>query len=478
MSKFRPWAIWRRLQYGVGFTAFWIIVGGAFYYTNTYTPPTCFDNLQNNTEAGVDCDGSCVRICASSVTPPVVEWAESFKIQDGQYNAVAYIQNRNLQAGTPVLKYKFQLLENGSLIAERSGTTVLPPNTIYPIFEGRIITTDGREPTETRFELEPAELWLPANYVRNQFRVIDLNLENTDTTPRLTTKIENTELTDADGIETVATIFDSEGKPQTVSRSFIDKFASRSIREVVFTWPNSIAKTIKSCEVPSDIMVVLDRSGSMSADGGEPPEPLESAKIAAQNFILQAQSSTQIGLVSYAASTTFPIEQVLTSDKETAAKAATAVAMGKDGTQYTNMGDAFATALAELTSERHRDNARKVIVFLTDGDVTMPFNPETNQLDRNYAATYALEKANAAKDASVTIYTIGFGQALQKEDGSMTRDIELIRSLASEPGLYYEAPTIADLENVYKQIATGLCEAGPTKIEVIPKNKTTFTPLQ
>lgn len=477
MSKFRPWAFWRRLQYGVGLTTFSVIIGVIVYYTNYYAEPTCFDGAQNGVEAGVDCDGSCVRICAASVTPPVVEWAESFKIQDGQYNAVAYIQNRNTVAGTPVLKYKFQLLENGSLIAERSGTTALPPNTIYPIFEGRIATTDGREPTETRFEFEPAELWLPATFVRNQFRITDINLEDTDSRPRLTSKIENTELTDADGIETVATIFDSEGKPQTVSRSFIDKFAARTTREVVFTWPNSIAKTLKSCEVPSDIMVVLDRSGSMSADGGEPPEPLESAKIAAQNFIRQAQSSTQIGLVSYAASTTFPIEQVLTSDKEAAAQAAIGVTMGKDGTQYTNMGEAFATALAELTSERHRDDARKVIIFLTDGDVTRPVNPATNELDREYAAAYAQEKANLAKDASVIIYTIGFGQALQKDDGSMTRDIELIRSLASEPNLYYEAPTAADLEKVYTEIATGLCEAGPTKIEVIPKNQPVFAPL-
>ncbi len=476
MSKFRPWAFWRRLQYGMGLTTFFVLVLVVVYYTNIYTPPNCFDNLQNATESGVDCDGGCVRICATSVTAPVIEWAESFKIQDGQYNAVAYIQNRNSVAGTPALKYKFQLLENGSLIAERSGTTVLPPNTIYPIFEGRIATIDGREPTETRFEFEPAELWLPATYVRNQFRIVDLNLENIDTKPRLTTKIENTALTDADAVETVATIFSSEGKPQTVSRTFIDTFASRSTREVVFTWPNSIAKTVKSCEVPSDIMVVLDRSGSMSADGGDPPEPLESAKIAAQNFILQAQSSSQIGLVSYASSTTFPIEQELTSDKQVAAKAAIGVEMGKEGTQYTNMGEAFATALAELTSKRHRDNARKVIIFLTDGDVTRPVNPETNELDRDYAAAYALEKAQAAKDASVTIYTIGFGQALQKADGSMTRDIELIRNLASEPGLFYEAPTIADLEKVYQQIATGLCESGPTKIEVIPKGIPVFTP--
>ena len=142
------------------------------------------------------------------------------------------------------------------------------------------------------------------------------------------------------------------------------------------------------------------------------------------------------------------------------------------------MGEAFLTALTELTSARHRDNARKVIIFLTDGDVTRPVNPETGQADREYAADFARFAAAAAKAADVTVYTIGFGDFFNANPEEISRDVGLIQDLASDPAFYYPAPTIAKLEEVYQKIAVDLCEEGPTKIEVITKTKTNFTPLR
>jgi len=159
MSSFRPWAFWRRLQYGAGFVALWAMTAAGVYFVYFATEPTCFDGIQNGTEAAIDCDGSCVRICALSVIPPQVTWAESFRIIDGQYNAVAYVENKNSEAATPALSYTFKLYDGGEVIAERSGVTILPPNSVYPIFEGRILTTGGRVPTRTEIVLAPAEMW-------------------------------------------------------------------------------------------------------------------------------------------------------------------------------------------------------------------------------------------------------------------------------------------------------------------------------
>jgi Mg-chelatase subunit ChlD len=478
MSAFRPWAFWRRLQYGAGFGVFWLLIGVVVYYTNFYVQPTCFDNVQNADEGGVDCDGSCVRICSASVIPPRVVWADSFKIVDGQYNAVAYIENVNPVAATRELAYTFKLLESGTVIAERSGTTILPPNSAYPIFEGRILTEAGREPTETQIELREVDVWQPATLGRSQFRVNDFKLESADSRPRLTAEVENVELTGATAVEVVATIFNAAGKPLTASRTFVDNFASRTVRDVVFTWPGSIAKTVRSCDVPSDIMLVLDRSGSMAADGGEPPEPLASAKVAAQNFVGQVKQGSQIGFLSYATTPTTPLEQVLTSDVTLVKKAIAEVAMGEDGVQYTNMGDAFKSAYEELASTRHREDARKVIIFMTDGDVTRPVNPETGELDRVHAAAYAKEMASLAKANDTIIYTIGFGDVAASDGTSLDRDAALVRDLASLPEYYFEAPTIADLLRVYREIASGLCEDGPTRVEILTKTATNFTPLR
>lgn len=477
MSTLRPWAVWRRLQYGSGFLLMVGLVSGLTYYQYFYHPGDCFDAVMNEDETGVDCGGTCVRICAASVIPPTIIWADSFKINEGQYNAVAYVENKNPIAGTPALKYTFELYDGSTLVAKREGTTLLPPNSVYAIFEGRIFT-DGKKVTNTKLTLQPAELWQPAPLGREQFKTSNLDLISADKEPRLRATIENIELKKAEKIEVVATLFNDAGKAVTASQTFIDGLEGRSSKDIVFTWPGPIAKTIKSCIIPTDVLLVLDRSGSMAADGGNPPQPLESAKDAAKSFTKLLKAEDTMGYLSYATMPTTPLEQQLTADLSQVEAAIAGTMMGTNGVQYTNMGEAFKSATTELISERHRPDARKAIVFMTDGDVTRPLNPQTNLQDREYAATYAQEQALKAKDAGVTIYAIGFGNFLKAANSDVSRDTSLIRSFASEPANYYEAPTVTDLEIVYRKIASSLCESGTTRIDVIAKTPTNFTPLR
>jgi len=476
-GKIRWWAFWRRVQYGSGFGAVVSLIVVGLYFGFFYTAPQCFDGEQNGAETGVDCGGVCTRICAAEVIPPRVVWAQSFKVRDGQYNAVGYIENRNVNAATPAVTYTLELRNGSTTLAQRRGTTILPPGSTYPIFEGRIVLPAGVTPTETVLQLDPVELWVPAELGRAQFKTTEISLSGADRNPRLRAVLENTALTTARSVEVVATIFDAENRPLTASQTIIDELPGQAKREVVFTWPEPIAKTVRTCEVPSDIMIVLDRSGSMAADGGTPPEPLESAKTAAQTFVQLLQPRDTFGFLSYATTPSTPLEQPLTSDRARIIDAIAQVNMGNDGTQYTNMGDAFTAALAELTSPRHRDDARKVMVFMTDGDVTRPLNPATNKPDRTYAAEYAQAAAARAKAEGVTIFAIGFGDFLTAPSGEVARDTALIKSFASSPEHYFEAPTATDLRRVYQEIASAICEVGPARIEVIPKTSTGFAEL-
>lgn len=484
MAKiFRPWAFFRQLQYGTAFVAVWSLVAVMVYYTKIYQPPSCFDGLQNGNEGGIDCDGSCVRMCATSVIEPKTLWAESFKIFEGQYNAVAYIENKNKTASTKSLSYTFRLFAGDEIIAEREGVTVLPPDSIYPIFEGRILTADSKVPTRTEIEIEANKdvVWQPATLGREQFKTISHTLLSSDVAPRLKVALENTDIFEAEKVEVVATIFNNvNGRkvPVTASQTFIDVLPGRSTEELVFTWPSPIAQTVRSCEIPSDIMLVLDRSGSMAADGGDPPEPLESAKNAAASFTKLTKEQDLLGYFSYATNPATPIEQILTNDFKAVENSIKSTKMGEDGVQYTNIGEAFSSALKELTSERHREDARKVIILMTDGDVTRPVNPATGLADRDYAALYALEHAEKAKAENVSIYTIGFGNFFSDINEAVDRDVDLIKNMASSEEHYFEAPTIQDLENVYKEIAGDICEVGSLSVDIITKTDKSFIPLQ
>lgn len=454
----RPWAFWRRVQYLTGVFVLFAIVGVGVYYGYFYESATCFDGQQNGEERGVDCGGACTRICAFDVLEPNVLWSRAFEVTDGQYNAVAYIENRNLNSGTPEVSYTFSLYDDEGLITERSGTTILPPDSVYPIFEGRI-NTGTRVPTQTVLELGGGSVWLPASAGREQFVVESRTLRGVDNSPRLDARITNTAIEEAQEVEIVATIFDSQGTALTASRTFVDRFAGQTTEDVVFTWPEPIAKTLRSCEIPTDVVLGIDLSGSMNDDGGTPPEPITSVLNAATAFVNRLKEGDQASVVTYA--TDAALVRQLTS--ETTGVRDTIAALSIDPAEEvgsTNTGDAINIAFEEIESSRHNLNARKVFVLLTDGLANAP-DEEPEQYARNAAAELKAE--------GTTVYTIGLGDNVNEA---------FLREIASAQDQYYRAVDAADLDSIYRSITASICEDGPSVIEIIPKTDASFAPLR
>lgn len=454
------WAFWRRTQYVAGFAALFLLIGGWIYYAYFYQSPTCFDNKQNHGETGVDCGGNCVRICAFSVNPPEVKWSRAFRVTNGIYNAVAYVENTNREAASGEVKYKFSLFDAAGLITEVSGSTILPPDGLYPIFEGRV-ATGVRAPNRTFIEIEPVEVWQPSTLGREQFTVVERSLADADFRPRLDAKIRNNGLEEVREVEVVATIFDQAGTALASSRTFVDNFAPRSDTPVVFTWPEPIAKTLRSCEVPTDVAVAIDTSGSMNNDGAEPPQPLTAVKEAAARFVNRLGEKDQVSVVTFASAGL--VAQPLMLDKATAAFAVNTIAIDpKEESGYTNTSAGIALAAAELSSVRHNNDARKVIVLLTDGLATAEDGaPDPEQV--------ALNQALSAKATGINIYTIGLGASVK---------MEFLEQIASVKEQAYNAVTAADVDRIYQQITASICEQGAAVIDIVPKSTSGFVPLR
>lgn len=460
MSSMRPWAGWRRLQYMVVFFLLIGMLSVLTYYQFIYQKGNCFDAIMNEDETGVDCGGTCVRICTASVTPPNIVWAESFKIADGQYNAVAYIENKNPVAGTSELSYTFELYDGDTVVATRKGKTVLPPNSEYPIFEGRILT-DGKNVTKTKLILDTADVWVPAQIGREQFRTSNLNLSGADVKPRLDVKIENTELSRAEKVEVVATLFNQAGKPITASQTFIDLLDGRATKDIVFTWPSPIAKTIRSCAIPSDVIIGIDLSGSMDNDGGTPPQPVTAALLAAKDFAATLGENDQTSVITFASQSTTNA-QLSKDHPATANLIATLSIAPAEQTGYTNTPSVFKAAQEEFSSQRHSANARRALVLLTDGLPTAK-GDTVKILEETKVA------AKALSDGGVEVYVIGLGKNV---------DLTFIKTLTADGANAFLAPTAGDLDGIYKKITGSLCESGATRIDVIAKTPTNFAPLR
>ena len=457
MQSNRPWAFRRQIIYGVGFVVVVVLLFSGLFYLYGYSPSTCLDKSESWGEDGIDCGGSCARICTVDVEQPRVQWVRAFRITEGMYNAVAYIENRNIHSGVQDLTYTIRLLDSKGVITERKGRTPLPSNTVYPLFEGRINTGD-RVPTQATIEFDAEQVWVNAVSGGERFHLQERELTGADSKPVLTAQFTNESLDEARDVDVVATIFNQEGTALTASRTKIPTFPGRSTRDVTFTWQEPIAKTLRSCEVPSDIILAIDLSGSMNNDGGIPPEPITSVLRSAEAFTGKLGEADQLGLVTYATDAT--LATALTpkhSDVGNRIRTLTIDPQEESGS--TNMGDAINRAREELMSARHNTDARKVLVLLTDGLATGPGDKPED---------YARESATLLKSKDIELFTIGLGERLNEQ---------FLAELATNGAHYFRAPTVGTLGKIYESITSAICESGAAVIEIVPKQSAVFTPI-
>jgi F0F1-type ATP synthase gamma subunit len=102
------------------------------------------------------------------------------------------------------------------------------------------------------------------------------------------------------------------------------------------------------------------------------------------------------------------------------------------------------------------------MILLTDGVANKPGNPggRTEAEDIQYAEKLALKEAADAKKDGVTVYTIGLGKKINET---------FLKSAASAEDHYFFAPSAKDLEAIYKNISSEICQEVPARIEITYK---------
>ncbi|MBS6218011.1 MAG: VWA domain-containing protein [Clostridiales bacterium] len=195
---------------------------------------------------------------------------------------------------------------------------------------------------------------------------------------------------------------------------------------------------------PTDIVLVLDRSGSMAG------EPLSAMKVGAKAFIDiideatdsskdgQIGSGSRMGVVSF--SSTAAADTQLITSVATLKNAVDGLTAGGS----TNHADAFTKAI-ELF-DPSSSNA-KVIVLFTDGNTTAGAPPAP--------------VAAAARAQGITIYCIGL-------IGSDGLDIDALNNWATDPDASHVVvtPDLSELEDLFEDLAANITKPGATNIQI------------
>lgn len=195
---------------------------------------------------------------------------------------------------------------------------------------------------------------------------------------------------------------------------------------------------------PTDMVLVLDRSGSMTGS------PLANMKAGAKTFIDIIEEATdgakdgvigsgsRIGVVSFADTAT--VNAPLSTSVASLKAAVDSLTAG--GT--TNHADAFTKAIQQFDPA---SPSAKVIIMFTDGNTTAGAPPAP--------------VAAAARAQGIIIYCIG----LVGSDGV---DVDTLNDWASDPDASHVAvtPDDADLEELFAEFAANISKTGATNIVI------------
>jgi len=225
-----------------------VVVIGVPTVLKLRTDPTCFDGKQNGDEKGIDCGGSCEKVCSFEAKEPSVLWARSFEVANGVYNAVAFIENPNRNISAQNVSYTFKLFDSENLLVfERKGLVDIPSATSFVIFEDSIFTGE-RNPQTTFFEFTKEIEWLSKEVSAPGLKVTQRILEEEET-PKIRATIENASVNNYNNIEAVVVVFDVLDNAIASSRTFIEELEKRSNKEIIFTWPNAFDESPSKIEI-------------------------------------------------------------------------------------------------------------------------------------------------------------------------------------------------------------------------------------
>lgn len=199
-------------------------------------PPTCFDGKQNQNERGVDCGGTCSLACKEDVSPLVIEWSRAFRVEDGTYDVVAFVENQNGTYGVKKAIYHFKIYDKDNiLIAEKFGKTYVREREKFAVFETGI-KTGKRIPQRVFFEFDPELSWEKTSVKPLNISTKDKVMIDIDSKPRLNVAIVNESFSAVKNLDIVAILYDINDNAISVSSTNISSLEKNSSKGVSFTW--------------------------------------------------------------------------------------------------------------------------------------------------------------------------------------------------------------------------------------------------
>ena len=225
-----------------------------------YKAPSCSDGKMNGNENGIDCGGSCLKLCQSAFLTPKILWGGTKfeRIAKGIYNASSYIENNNIYGASNNIPYKMSFYDaSGLLIADRIGYLNIPPHRNVLAFETNINTKE-RVPIKATFEFLKSALWFKSHDRLDSLSILKKDYTETDDSSSVNVVLENRGLIPYQNIVLYVVLYDINQNVIGFSRTEVDEVKPKGRENAVFTWPFNRSGQVTSIEVLPFIESIRD----------------------------------------------------------------------------------------------------------------------------------------------------------------------------------------------------------------------------
>lgn len=192
---------------------------------------TCFDQVQNGKEEGIDCGAlACGFACQEPVRPLEVLMGKLIEVRPGDYDFVAQMSNPNSRYGASRIEYSISGFNH-------SGSSyILPGQTKYLVItslkSGQPISNVQLSISSVNWE----KLDMPTNEVN--FEMIREEVVKSGQGSSLDGVLFNSSNYDFDIVEVSVILFDGSGSIIGVNRTEIKTFLSKTERGFHVQWPS------------------------------------------------------------------------------------------------------------------------------------------------------------------------------------------------------------------------------------------------
>ena len=210
------------------------LIGYGIYNTFLKPAPTCFDNIQNQGETGIDCGGPCVSCDLKSLKPIQVDqgWPKWFKTTTSTSGVVAEIYNPNPDWAASDFSYRFDIKDQfGAIIQSVSGNSFIYGGELKYLVEPRINLDAGKIASTTLTVSDPQ--WISVNdFSRPDVEIQSVKTEKTDML-YVSGKVVNRSESDFSNFAVYSLVYNKDGQFIAASKTIVDsvpKFGSTDFK--------------------------------------------------------------------------------------------------------------------------------------------------------------------------------------------------------------------------------------------------------